>query len=212
MPTVNINLADVDSFEPLPEGQYDVEIEKAEIRMNKAGDGLYINWEMTVLDGDYENRRLWMITSLKETALFRLKQVFEDLDLIDDGDDEVEIEYDDDVEPTSQGGPLLIYPEVEGIEAVATVQNEMYEGRERNRVNGLTTGKKRKRKSNTTKNEAKRSKASGSRSRRSSREEEDDDDDEDDDDEEEEEERPARRSRSSRSSSSSSSTRRRRVR
>lgn len=145
MPTINVNLADVDSFEPLPEGEYDIEVDKVEVRMNKAGDGLYLNWELAVLDGDYENRKLWMITSLKETALFRLKQVFEDLDLIDEDDDEVEIEYDDDVEPTSSGGPRLLYPDVEGIEGIARVKNEMYDGRERNRVESLTSGRSRKR-------------------------------------------------------------------
>jgi len=144
MPSINVNLADVDSFEPLPEGEYDVEVDKVEVRMNKAGDGLYLNWELAVIDGDYENRKLWMITSLKQTALFRLKQVFEDLDLIDTQDEEVEIEYDEDPEPTSQSGPRLLYPEVEGIEGVARVKNEMYDGRERNRVEQLTSGMKKK--------------------------------------------------------------------
>lgn len=207
MPFINVNLADVDSFEPLPEDEYDVEIDKVEVRMNKAGDGLYLNWELIVLDGDYENRRLWMITSLKETALFRLKQVMEDLDVIDSSDEELEIEYDDDVEPSTSGGPRLIYPEVEGIEAICRVKNEMYDGRERNRVENLTSGKSRRKK--TTRNSARSSKNNRSTGRRSARE----DDDDDDDDEEEAEERPRRRqSAESGRSSSRSSGRRRRVR
>lgn len=142
-PTINVDFSDVDSFEPLPEGQYDVEIDKVEVRENKAGDGLYLNWELIVLDGEYENRRLWMITSLKPQALFRLKQVLEDLGVTDDEDEEVELEYDDDVDPTTQSGPRLLFPEVEGLEAVAVVKNEMYDGREKNRVNELHGATKR---------------------------------------------------------------------
>jgi hypothetical protein len=206
VPTINVNLADVDSFEPLPEGEYDVEIDKAEVRMNKAGDGLYINWEMSVLDGDYENRKLWMITSLKETALFRLKQVFEDLDLIDADDDEVEIEYDDDVDPTSSGGPLLLYPEVEGLEGVARVKNEMYDGRERNRVEQLTSGRSSRRRKKTTRNSAASSKNTKSSGRSRSRD--DDDDDEEEEDEDEEDEQPRRRAVSRPTGRKSSSRRR----
>jgi hypothetical protein len=207
VPHINVNLADVDSFEPLPEDEYDVEVDKVEVRMNKAGDGLYLNWELAVIDGEYENRKLWMITSLKETALFRLKQVFEDLDIIDPDDEEIEIEYDDDVEPTSSGGPRLLYPEVEGLEGIARVKNEMYDGRERNRVEQLTSGRSKSRKRKTTRNSAKASK--GSKSTGRSRSRRDDDDDDDDEEEEEEEERPRRRSSSGSSRRSSSSSRRR---
>lgn len=167
MPFINVNLSDVDSFEPMPEGEYDIEVDKVEVRMNKAGDGLYLNWELVVLDGDFENRKLWMITSLKQTALFRLKQVFEDMDLIDADDEEVEIEYDDDVEPTPQGGPRLLYPEAEGLEGIARVKNEMYDGRERNRVEQLTSGKKRSKAKKSTSSRS--TKSTNSRSERSER-------------------------------------------
>jgi hypothetical protein len=165
VPHINVNFADVDSFEPLPEGDYDVEVDKVEVRENKKGDALYLNWELIVLDGEYENRRLWMITSLKETALFRLKQVFEDLELIDDEDEDVELEYDDDVEPTPQSGPILLYPEVEGLEAIAVVKNEMYDGRERNRVEQLHSGRSRSKKtSSSKKSSATKSKSSSTKS------------------------------------------------
>lgn len=131
-----VNFSDVEEFEPMPEGEYSVEIDKVEVRKNKAGDGEYFNWEMVVLDGDYENRRLWMITSLKPQALFRLKQVLEGLDLLED-EDELEIEYDDDVPIEQKSGPRLLYPEVEGLEATATVSNRMYDGREQNEVKAL---------------------------------------------------------------------------
>lgn len=200
MPSTVVNFADVDSFEPLPEGSYDVEVDKVEVRRNKADDGDYLNWELIVIDGEYENRRLWMITSLKPTALFRLKQVFDELGLIDEDDEEMELEWDDDVDVSNSGGPRLLFPEVESMEAVAQVKNEMWEGRERNRVENLF-GADRKPKSKKRKSvDSDNNQVAKARSR--SRREPDED---------EEEERP-RRSASSRTKGRSQERARRRVR
>jgi len=189
MPYFRVNFSDVESFEPVPEGEYGVEIDKVEVRQNKAGDGLYLNWELTIIDGDYENRKLWLITSLKETALFRLKQVLEGLNVID-ADEDVELEYDDDIEPSTKEGPRLLEPDLEGMEAVANVHNEMYEGREQNRVNDLFAERKTKKRSSKP-----------SRNRR--------DDDYDDNGDGASEERQPRRASASRRSGGSS---RRRIR
>lgn len=200
MPSTIVNFADVDSFEPLPEGQYDIEVDKVEVRRNKANDGDYLNWELIVIDGEYENRRLWMITSLKPTALFRLKQVFDELGVIDEDEEEMELEYDDDVDPSTSGGPRLLFPEIEGMEAVAQVKNEMYEGRERNRVENLY-GAERKPKSKKRKSvDSDNNQVAKARSR--SRREPDED---------EEEERP-RRSASTRTKGRTQERARRRVR
>jgi hypothetical protein len=202
MPTTTVNFADVDSFEPLPEGTYDIEIDKVEVRRNKADDGDYLNWELVVIDGEYENRRLWMITSLKPNALFRLKQVLEELGMLEDEDEEMDIEYDDDVDPSTSGGPRVLYPELEGIEAVAQVKNEMWEGRERNRVENLF-GPERK-----TKKKRRAADTNANKSRSRSRREEPEEDDYED---EEEEEQPRRR-RSSNSGTSNKSRQQTRTR
>lgn len=197
MPYHTINFSDVDSFEPLPGGEwYGVEVDKVEVRENKDGDALYLNWELVVIDGDYENRRLWMITSLKDTALFRLKQVFDQLDVMDD-DGQIEIEYDDDVDPSSKSGPRLLYPEVEGLEASVFVKNEMYDGREQNRVTEMRGEAPKKQKRHSRSDGKAESRSTNDTIRRSrSRVEADED-------EEEEEERPQRRqARSGRSGNS----------
>ncbi len=160
-----VNFSDVESFEPIPEGEYGVEIDKVEVRENKAGDGLYLNWELVVVDGDYENRRLWLITSLKDTALFRLKKVFEDLDVLDN--EEMEIEYDDDIDPSPKEGPILLYPEVEGLEATALVKNEMYDGREQNRVREIYVERRPKKSRNRKRTVEREPEPAPSRSRRS---------------------------------------------
>lgn len=45
-----------DTFSALPEGKYNVQIQKTEIKRNKAGTGSYAAYEMRVLDGQYANR------------------------------------------------------------------------------------------------------------------------------------------------------------
>jgi hypothetical protein len=205
MPYTTVNFSDVEDFDALPEDQYGIEIDKVEVRRNKANDGDYLNWELVVIDGDYENRRLWMITSLKPTALFRLKQVFEELDVLDG--EEMELEYDDDQEVTSSSGPRLLYPDVEGLEATATVTTEMYDGKERNRVQALSSGRAKKKR--TTK-QTTRNSAAASKKRSRSRDEDDDsqyDVDADEEEEEEEEEQPRRRTTSRSSNSSGRSSR-----
>lgn len=190
-----INFSDVDSFEPMPGSEwYGVEIDKVEVRENKDGDALYLNWELTVVDGDYENRKLWMITSLKDTARRRLKKAFTQLGVLDNDDDEIEIEYDEDVEPTPKSGPLLLYPDFEGMEASVFVKNEMFDGTERNKVTDIRSERPKSKKRKSSKVEDERP----TRSRRSIK-------DEDDErparrtrsrrDEEDEDERPARRTR-----------------
>lgn len=134
---LRINFAEVESsFEPLPEGQYEVVIETVEVRESKSSDNDYLNWQFKVLDDEYEGRMLWMITSLSERALFRLKDVFLALGVIEE-DEEIDIEWEEGVDITPQEGPRLINPEVEGLACIAVVTNEMYDGRERNRVNEL---------------------------------------------------------------------------
>jgi hypothetical protein len=139
MAGTKINFAEVESstFEPLPEGNYSVVVDRVEVRESKSSEHFYLNWELEVTDEDHENQRLWMITSLSPKAAFRLKDVFLALGVIDGEEDAFEMEWDDQVEVTPKEGPLLINPEVDGLAAIAVVQNEMYNGKEQNRVNEL---------------------------------------------------------------------------
>ena len=134
---IKINFADVESsFQPLPEGPYDVVIEGVEVRESKSSDNDYLSWELKVLDPEFEGRRLWAITSLGPKALWKLKDTLLALDIID-ADDEIELEWEDGIDITPQEGPRVTSPEVEGLACVAIVKNRMYEGKERNSVDEL---------------------------------------------------------------------------
>lgn len=76
-------------FDAIPSGRYQAKLTDGEIRESKSSakhpGAEYISWEFTVLDGDYEGRKLWQVTSLnhgscscknwKEDSLFGLKAV-----------------------------------------------------------------------------------------------------------------------------------------
>lgn len=46
-------------FEPLPAGKYVATITASEMKATKAGDGAYLQLEMTVLDGPCKGRKVW---------------------------------------------------------------------------------------------------------------------------------------------------------
>lgn len=48
-----------DSFDPIPAGWYPVVITDSEMKPTKKGDGQYLQLELTVLEGDYQGRKLW---------------------------------------------------------------------------------------------------------------------------------------------------------
>ena len=58
----NYNANDYDpaaAFEPLPEGEYLVAITDSAIKLTKAGNGKYAQFEFTVMDGDLKGRKVW---------------------------------------------------------------------------------------------------------------------------------------------------------
>lgn len=137
MGRTTINFAEVEGgFEAVPEGTYDVTIETVEVRQSKSSEHDYLNWEFKITgpDDDFEGQHLWMITSLSPKALFRLKDVFEALDVLED---EMTLDWDDDVEITPGAGPQLLEPDVTGMSCQVVVRNELYEKKERNRVEEL---------------------------------------------------------------------------
>jgi len=64
MATFNFNAAGIEpmqprSFDPLPNGDYEMIIVKSDVKPTKAGTGHYLELEMQVLSGQYSGRRHW---------------------------------------------------------------------------------------------------------------------------------------------------------
>lgn len=128
MARVTVDFSDVQEFEPLGKGEFPVLVEKVEYREAQTEDKYdYLNWELTVSDGEFQGRKLWFITSLSPKALFRMKDIFENLGL---PSYVVEIDYDEDTN-------LVTEPELAGIPAIAVVSTRMYEGRTQDNVDTL---------------------------------------------------------------------------
>jgi hypothetical protein len=164
MTRVSINFAEVEGgFEAVPEGTYHVEIVTVECRESKSSENDYLNWEFKILEGEGEGQHLWMITSLSPRALFRLKDVFEALGVLED---EMNLDFDDDVEITPTAGPRMLEPDVEGLDCIVVVKNEMYENRERNRVNEVRPAKARTRAASNGESSSRSRTASSGKSQR----------------------------------------------
>jgi hypothetical protein len=62
MAQINFDASQVDPsvpFEVLPSDKYLVEITKSEMKPTKAGDGSYLEFEYTVIEGQYRGRKVW---------------------------------------------------------------------------------------------------------------------------------------------------------
>ena len=112
----------------MEEGEYPVVIDKAEFRPSREeGKYPYINLEMSVTEEKYKGRKLWMILSFSPKALWRMKDVFENLGIYDDS---MEVDYDEDT-------MLVVDPELVGLPGIAVVSHREWEGRTQTQVDAL---------------------------------------------------------------------------
>lgn len=138
MPRITVDFSDVQEFEVLPKGEYGGVIAKAEWREPQDADKYpYINLEFDVKEAvnvseevDLGNgRKLWAILSTSPKALWRMKQVFENLGIYME---ELDIDVDDE-------SNAVLSPELVGLPCHLTVSKRVYEGREQNQVDAITS-------------------------------------------------------------------------
>lgn len=125
MGKVKVNFADIQDFEALPEGVYSAVIEKVEYREPKEkGKAPYLNVEYTVSEGEFDGRKLWEVLSWAPKALFRMRDFFLAFGFEDGA-------YELDIDDESN---LLMDPDLAGYAVELTVENEIYNKKEVNRV------------------------------------------------------------------------------
>jgi hypothetical protein len=117
MPRIDVNLDAVADYsgELHPDGPTLVRIKKAEVKLNKAKDGKYINWQLEAVDSDIKTP-LWLMTSLKVDNLWALKAFLKTAKVQWDTDGSFDLE------------------ETFGAELYVTVSQDEYEGKMRNTV------------------------------------------------------------------------------
>jgi hypothetical protein len=69
---VHVNFSDVQDYEPLPEDTYDVVV--TGVTEKQGPSAPYLWWELTVVGGQFDGRKLFHMTSLSKAALFGLKR------------------------------------------------------------------------------------------------------------------------------------------
>ncbi|SRR5258706_4541048 len=78
---MKVNLADVEQkdFDPIPAGRYHFKITDGEIReagpQAKNPGSEYVNWELTVQEGEFTDRKVWTNTSFLANSLWRVQQL-----------------------------------------------------------------------------------------------------------------------------------------
>lgn len=124
----SINFADVQDSLVVPAGLYPVVVEKVTVKPNSAKDGFYLNWQLTITAGEFAKLTLFMMTSLKANAMWRLKAVLRNLGLDVDGQIDFEVDEETDV---------VLEPQLRGLAGFAQVSVDTYQGRQQNRVDDL---------------------------------------------------------------------------
>lgn len=114
---IKINFAEVDDNNLIPEGTYPTIVQSVQAKDASDGQSVFLEWYLEITSGEFEGRRVRMITSLKNTVLWRLKSVLRNLDV--DVEGEIDFEMDDE--------GFIIMPELTGRVGVAVVSHSTYQ-------------------------------------------------------------------------------------
>lgn len=134
MAQFDIDFSNIQSTDPLPKGQYLVNIDSVTMKASQNSEHPYLNWRLTVIaeeeeQAEWNGRTLFFMTSLSPKALWRLQSVFEALGTYQE---KMSLEVDED-------SGLVLSPQFAETTAIAHVIQEPYQGRMQNRVENLTS-------------------------------------------------------------------------
>jgi hypothetical protein len=123
MPAYSVDFTNVQTLNmnPLPAGQYYVQVVACNPKSSKAGKPMF-EWQYRVVDGEFENRRIYQNTMLQQESLWKLKQ-----NLVGLGYSEADLEGNIQIDPE----------EMFGLECYAVVTQRTWEGQVRNDVQRL---------------------------------------------------------------------------
>lgn len=65
MSFLDVTNAQEPSFEPVPAGEYILQVEEAEVRDTKDMTGQYISAKLTIIGGEYDNRKVFVMYNIK---------------------------------------------------------------------------------------------------------------------------------------------------
>lgn len=111
---IKVDFSGVGEFEPLPSATYPVVITNVEQKDSARSEFPYLNWTLCVTEGEFEDRKLWLITTLNPKGFFKLQEL-----LIACGMKKEDLNAEFELEPEN----------FIGCEFVVTVTQDTYNGR-----------------------------------------------------------------------------------
>jgi|GEM_PF-3691768 hypothetical protein len=96
----------------IPEGEYIVTVDESKLFTSETNGNEFLNWRFTIADGEHIGKKLFMRTWLTEKAMFMLVNLLGALGCEPDDKNNVEIDIED--TPDTDGGLLLLQPDVIG--------------------------------------------------------------------------------------------------
>ena len=120
-----VNFSDVQNFEAVPAGVYQVAV--IEMEENTGNAGVYFKTTFEILDGEYAKRKLWSNLSLSPKAAWKLQEA-----LISFGESPDVLDGDFEFDPDNYIG----------VECSIAVEQDHYEGRITNVVSAFLSGEK----------------------------------------------------------------------
>lgn len=125
---MNVDFSDVEGgFEPLPPAEYAIVVKKVVLRDSQNSEFPYLNFTLEVTEpGDYEGRFLWFTSSFHPKALWRMKEVFENLGVFEEN---ITFEVEEDGNER-----IVLQPELAGLPGKAVVKIKQYQGSDKNDV------------------------------------------------------------------------------
>jgi hypothetical protein len=136
MTSINVDFSDVEGgFEVLPAGEYPIVITKVVLRDSQKSEYPYLNYTLEVtetpdgVEADAEGRLLWFTSSFHPKALWRMKEVFENLGIFEEN---IQFEVEEDGDER-----IVVKPALVGLPAKAVVKVKDYQGNDKNDVETL---------------------------------------------------------------------------
>lgn len=128
MTDITVDFSDVgEGFEALPAGEYAIVVQKVVLRDSQSSEYPYLNFTLEVTEpGDYEGRFLWFTSSFHPKALWRMKEVFENLGVFEEN---ITFEVEEDGDER-----LVVNPKLAGLPGRAIVKIRPYQGQDKNDV------------------------------------------------------------------------------
>lgn len=124
---LTVNFADVQTRALIPAGDYSGIVTDCVLKEKTGKEHPYLNFEVTIAEGDHEGRKLYLVASFQPNAMWKMMETFQNLGLTD-------LDYKLTVDDQTM---VLTEPEVIGLPCVIQVFQEPYNKRMTSKISNI---------------------------------------------------------------------------